>query len=165
MFELLFKYSRATFERGELIFASGWPIWLLVILIVAAVALVAVGLVRRREGLPATKLLVLGALQTALLALILVLALRPALVSQTLRPQENSVAVLLDTSASMRYGEGERSRLQQAIETLSERALPDLESAFDVKLFSFAGETTLAATLVFSVATSSATSAMDATTG
>jgi uncharacterized membrane protein len=142
LFELLFKYSRATFERGELIFASGWPIWLLVILIVAAGALVAVGLVRRREGLPAAKLITLGVLQTALLALVLVLAWRPALVSQTLRPQENSVALLLDTSASMLYGEGERSRLQQAIETLSDGALPDLQSAFDVKLFSFAGETT-----------------------
>jgi uncharacterized membrane protein len=142
LFELLFKYSRATFERGELIFASGWPIWLLVILTVAAGAVVAVGLVRRREGLPAAKLITLGVLQTALLALILVLAWRPALVSQTLRPQENSVALLLDTSASMLYGEGERSRLQQAIETLSDGALPDLQSAFDVKLFSFAGETT-----------------------
>ena len=141
MFELLFKYSRATFERGELIFASGWPIWLLVVLIVAAGALVAFGIVRRRESLSAAKLIVLGALQTALLAIILVLAWRPALVSQTLRPQENSVAVLLDTSASMLYGEGERSRLQQAIETLAEDALPDLQSAFDVKLFSFAGDT------------------------
>ena len=142
MFELLFKYSRATFERGELIFASGWPIWLLLLLIVAAGAVVAAGIVRRRESLSAVKLVALGALQTALLAIVLVLAWRPALVTQTLRPQENSVAVLVDTSASMLYGDGDRSRLQEAIQTLSADALPDLQSAFDVKLYSFAGDTT-----------------------
>ncbi|HLF12468.1 MAG TPA: hypothetical protein VJA26_14800, partial [Gammaproteobacteria bacterium] len=141
MFELLFKYSRATFERGELIFASGWPLWLLIALIVSAAVIVAFSLMRRHEGLGIGKLIALGALQTSLLGILFVLAWRPALVSQTLRPQENSVAVLVDTSASMLYGEGGRSRLQQSIETLSQRALPELQAAFDVSLFSFAGDT------------------------
>jgi uncharacterized membrane protein len=141
LFELLFKYSRATFERAELVLASGWPIWLLIVAIVAATALVAFSLVRRRQGLGPVRTTVLGALQAGLLALLLVLAWRPALVSQTLRPQENSVAVLLDTSASMLYGDDESSRLQQAVESLSADALPEIESAFDVNLYAFAGET------------------------
>ncbi len=44
---------------------------------------------------------------------------RPALVTQTLRPQENSVAVLLDTSGSMLYGDEDTSRLQQAVDSLT----------------------------------------------
>jgi uncharacterized membrane protein len=141
LFELLFKYSRATFERGEFIFASGWPLWILGTLIAVAALVIAFSLARRQLGLGIGKLVALGAFQTALLAALFVLAWRPALVSQTLRPQENSVAVLVDTSASMLYGERERSRLQQSIETLSSRALPDLQAAFDVSLFSFAGDT------------------------
>ena len=140
MFELLFKYSRATFERGELAFASGWPVWLLAVLIVAAAAAVVVMIARRNQGLGIAKSAALGVLQVALLSLLLVLAWRPALITQTLRPQENSVAVLVDTSASMLYGTGNESRLQQAISALSARALPQLESQFDVNLYAFAGD-------------------------
>jgi uncharacterized membrane protein len=140
LFELLFKYSRATFERSELVLASGWPVWLLVALIAAAAVVVGVTLVRRRSGMGFARLVVLGTLQTLLIVLLLVLAWRPALVTQTLRPQENSVAVLLDTSGSMLYGDGSRSRLQDAIDGLSARALPELKSTFNVGLFSFAGD-------------------------
>ncbi|HVS25631.1 MAG TPA: hypothetical protein VMU03_18035, partial [Gammaproteobacteria bacterium] len=72
MFELLFKYSRPTFERSELVFASGWPIWLLIALIAAAAVTVGVTLVRRRSGVGVARLVVLGALQTLLIAALLV---------------------------------------------------------------------------------------------
>ena len=65
--------------------------------------------------------------------------------TQTLRPQENSVAVLLDTSGSMLYGDEDTSRLQQAVDSLTESALPALESQFAVNLFSFAGDARRAA--------------------
>src|SRR5688572_5200970 len=140
MFEFLFKYSRATYERAELVFASGWPVWLLVALIAAGAAIVGIAIWQRRAGLGLVRATVLGALQTALVAGVLVLLWRPALVTQTLRPQENSVAVLLDTSGSMLYGDEDESRLQQAVESLTQSALPALESQFTVNLFSFAGE-------------------------
>src|SRR5690349_24263423 len=140
MFEFLFKYSRATYERAELVFASGWPVWLLFTLVALAAVAVGVTIWRRKAGLGIVRATVLGALQTALIAALLVLAWRPALVTQTLRPQENSVAVLLDTSGSMLYGERDESRLQQAVDSLSESALPALESKFAVNLFSFAGD-------------------------
>jgi uncharacterized membrane protein len=140
VFELLFKYSRETFERGELAFASGWPISLLVALFVLAAVTVALTIARRNQGLGVAKSTLLGVLQAALIGLLLVLAWRPALVTQTLRPQENSVAVVLDTSASMLYGEGDESRLQEAIGSLSASALPQLQSTFDVSLYSFADE-------------------------
>ncbi len=138
MFDFFFKYSRATFERGELVFASGWPVWLLLALIVLAGVAVGVGLWRRQPALGLVRVVALGALQTALLAALLVLVWRPALVTQTLRPQENSVAVLLDTSGSMLYGEGDKSRLQIAVDSLEANALPKLKSSFTVNLFSFA---------------------------
>ncbi len=134
LFELLFKYSRATFERSDLVFASGWPVWILIALIVAAAVAVGVTLARRRAGFAIPKLVVLGVLQTLLIAALLVLAWRPALVTQTLRPQENSVAVLLDTSGSMLYGDGTHSRLQEAVDALSAHALPDLKSTFTREL-------------------------------
>jgi uncharacterized membrane protein len=140
LFELLFKYSRATFDRSELVFASGWPVWLLIIAIVAACALVGIVLARRRTDLSWLRTATLGVLQAALLTVLLVLLWRPALVTQTLRPQENSVAVLLDTSASMAYGDGGESRLQQAVQSLSTRALPQLKSKFNVDTFGFAGD-------------------------
>jgi uncharacterized membrane protein len=140
MFEFLFKYSRATFERGELVFASGWPVWLLVTGIVAAAVVIGVSIWRRQAALGVVRATAIGALQAALVAVVLVLLWRPALVTQTLRPQENSVAVLLDTSGSMLYGNNEQSRLQQAIDNLTRSALPALESQFAVNLFSFAGE-------------------------
>jgi uncharacterized membrane protein len=140
MFEFLFKYSRATYERAELVFASGWPVWLLIALTVAAAVAIGISIWRRRAGLGFVRATVLGILQTALVAAVLVLLWRPALVTQTLRPQENSVAVLLDTSGSMLYGDKDESRLQQAVDSLTKNALPALESKFAVNLFSFAGD-------------------------
>jgi uncharacterized membrane protein len=140
MFEFFFKYSRATYERAELVFASGWPVWLLVALSVAAAVAIGISIWQRRAALGVVRATVLGALQTALVAAVLVLLWRPALVTQTLRPQENSVAVLLDTSGSMLYGNEEESRLQQAIDSLTDSALPALQEKFAVNLFSFAGD-------------------------
>jgi uncharacterized membrane protein len=140
MFEFFFKYSRATYERAELVFASGWPTWLLIALVGAAAVAVGVGLWRRQAALGAFKTVTLGVLQVALIGALLVLAWRPALVTQTLRPQENTVAVLLDTSGSMLYGEDGESRLEEAVDALDDGPLPALQSAFAVNLFSFAGD-------------------------
>lgn len=140
MFELFFKYSRATFERGEFLFASGWPVWLLIVAAVLGAVFIGFSLFRNNQGLGLPKVVVLGTLQTLLWAGVLTLLWQPALLTQTLRPQENSIAVLLDTSASMTYGDGTQSRMQQAIAALQQRALPQLESTFDVELYGFAGE-------------------------
>ena len=50
MFEFFFKYSRATYERAELVFASGWPVWLLFALVAAAAVVVGITIWRRRVG-------------------------------------------------------------------------------------------------------------------
>ena len=139
MFEFLFKYSPTVFENGELVLASGWPVWLLAAGVAAAAAAIAVSLSRRRDTLSVPRLAVIGLLQVAMVAVILTLLWRPSLSTQTLRTQENSVALLLDTSASMSYGEGEESRLQQAVAALDDGALDDLAELFEVRLYAFSG--------------------------
>jgi uncharacterized membrane protein len=137
LFEFLFKYSRATFERGELLFASGWPLWLLVALIIAAAVAIGISLVRNRNDFGWFKTSVVGFLELGFIAVLLTMLWRPSLLTQSLRAQENSIAVLVDTSASMGYGEGERSRLQLAVQTLEDGPLPDLADQFDVDLLGF----------------------------
>ena len=138
MFEFFFKYSPAVFDNGELVLASGWPLWLLVAAVLAAAAGIAVSLNRQRDTLSVPRLAVIGLLQVAMVAVILTLLWRPALSTQTLRAQENSVALLLDTSASMSYGDGEASRLQQAVAALDEGTLNDLADLFELRLYAFA---------------------------
>ncbi len=137
MFELLFKYSRTTFEQGEFLFASGWPVWLLVVASLAVMAAVGYSLMQRRDSLNVGKLIVLAGIQTAMLTLVLVLLWQPALSSDRLRSEDNSVALLIDTSASMSYGEAGESRLQQAVAALNDGVLEDLSADLETRLYAF----------------------------
>ncbi|MEE8248652.1 MAG: vWA domain-containing protein, partial [Gammaproteobacteria bacterium] len=137
MFELLFKYSRTTFEQGEFLFASGWPVWLLVAASLAAASGVGYSLLQRRDSLSVGKLIALAGIQTAMVALVLVLLWQPALSSDRLRAEENAVALLLDTSASMSYGEAEESRLQQAVAALNDGVLDELSANLETRLYAF----------------------------
>ena len=139
MFEFLFKYSPTVFQNSEFVLARGWPVWLLATAVVAAAAAIAVSLARRRDTLSQPRLAVIGLLQLAMVAVVLTLLWRPSLSTQTLRAQENSVALLLDTSASMSYGDGEASRLQQAVAALEGGALEGLAELFEVRLYAFSG--------------------------
>jgi uncharacterized membrane protein len=147
LFEFLFKYSRATFERGEILFASGWPLWLLGLLIVAAAVAIGISLVRNRADFGWAKLGVVGILQVGVVAVLLTMLWRPSLLTQTLRPQDNSIALLVDASASMGYGENDQSRLQQAVAALENGPLPDLQSEFQVDLLGFSDEVVSLASL------------------
>ena len=137
MFELLFKYSRTTFEQGDFLFASGWPLWLLVVVSLAATIGIGYSLLQRRDSLSLVRLIALAGLQTAMVTLVLVLLWQPALSSDTLRAKDNTVALLLDTSASMSYGEAGESRLQQAVAALNDGVLEDLSATLETRLYAF----------------------------
>ncbi|MCY3731042.1 MAG: VWA domain-containing protein, partial [Rhodospirillaceae bacterium] len=137
MFEFLFKYSRTTFENGEFLFAREWPLWVLVLAALAAAVVIGYSLVRRRGALHPGRLFVLGLFQLALVAVMLALLWQPSLSTQTLRAQENSVAVVVDTSASMSYGEGDASRLQQAVAALDDGVVEELAETFEMRLYAF----------------------------
>lgn len=139
MFELLFKYSPWAWRAGELSFASSWPLWLLPTLALAGAAIIAASLLRRRY-LSIGRRAALGALQAAMLAIILFMLWRPVLLVERVKDRENVVAVVLDASASMAHGEGERSRLQESASALDSGALDAFRKSFGVHLFSFANE-------------------------
>ncbi len=137
MFEFLFKYPPAIFEKGKFVLLSGMPVWLLFLLIAA----VAAGLfwnMRQRHGLLTTaRSTVIWLAQTALIALLLFMIWHPAISVARLRPQQNVVAVLVDHSRSMGIAEDGKTRLQSAEDVLDNQLLPDLSKRFQVRLYEF----------------------------
>jgi len=142
VFEFFFKYSFATFKNGDFLFASNWPVWLLVTLCILAAVLAGLGLAQRKESLKIPRLLVVGILQTAVVALILMMLWKPTLSTEQLRAGDNDVAVLIDTSASMGYGE-EEPRLQQVVTAFNEGGVIDsLRDIAEVQLHAFSRDLT-----------------------
>jgi hypothetical protein len=142
VFESLFTHPLWAYRNGTFAFASFWPLWLLGLLIAFGTAAVAFTLWRRRRGsgqrLTAGQLVLLGSLQTIFVSVILCLLWRPVLNVERVRDRENVLAVALDASASMAYGEQDRSRLQQAVAALQGDTLDALRKIFDVQLYGFA---------------------------
>jgi uncharacterized membrane protein len=141
VFELLFTHPLWAYRTGTFAFASAWPLWLLATAIAAAAGVIAVSLwFRRRLGWGV--LVPVGVLQAALAALVLCLLWRPVLNVERVRDRENVLALAIDASASMAYGDGQQSRLQEIVAALQKGPLEQLEKTFDVRLFSFAQTTT-----------------------
>jgi uncharacterized membrane protein len=126
LFEFFFKYSLQDYARSEMVFTAQWPAWLLLLGATAAVAGLSAMLWRHRGGATVGQLLSVWTLQLAMLALVAVLLLQPALKTEQLKPGENTVALVVDNSASMAYGDG-TSRFDIALESLA-AAIP-LDSA------------------------------------
>jgi len=143
MFELLFTHPLWAYRTGQFAFASAWPLWLLAASILLAVGVIVATLWRRRQ-LGLRLLLPVGILQSLLAAAILCLLWRPVLNVERVRDRENVLAVAIDASASMAYGDADpnRSRLQDVAAALQKGTLAKLEDTFDVRLFSFAQTTT-----------------------
>jgi uncharacterized membrane protein len=143
MFELLFTHPLWAYRTGQFAFASAWPLWLLVVSILLAVVVISATLWRRRQ-LGLRLLLPVGILQSLLAAAILCLLWRPVLNVERVRDRENVLAVAIDASASMAYGDTDpnRSRLQDVAAALQKGTLAKLEDTFEVRLFGFAQTTT-----------------------
>jgi len=140
VFEALFTHPPWAYRTGTFAFASDWPLWPLCVAIPAGAILIAVMLWRRRT-LGWGRLLTLGILQAALLGLVLCLVWRPVLNVERVRDRENVLALALDASASMAYGDESRSRLQQAVTAMQGGPLEQLRKTFDVRFFGFARDT------------------------
>src|SRR5947209_5414235 len=118
MFEFLFKYSPTIFSRGQFVFLTPWPLWLMAIGILGAGAGLFWHMRKNRGFLTGTRPIVIWLLETALVALILFLLWHPALSVATLRPQQNVVTVLIDDSRSMGIDEGGKTRSRQVEDLL-----------------------------------------------
>jgi hypothetical protein len=137
MFELFFKYPASLFHRGQFVLLSPWPLWLLLIAILVAAALMWWH-VRRNHGLlTGMRPAAIWLLETALIALILFLLWHPALSVATLKPQQNVIAVLVDDSRSMSISESGGTRAEQVKALLSGGLLDDLGKKFQVRMYRF----------------------------
>ena len=143
MFEFLFKYPLLAYRKGTVVLVSGWPVWLLVLLVAAAAGGIGFAIWRKgaRTRERALEAAALWGLQTALIALLLVMVWRPALSVSMLAPRQNVVAVVLDDSRSMDVSEDGKTRRARMLEMLDGGLLRDLERRFQVRLFRIDGTT------------------------
>lgn len=133
--EWLFKYSWRTFEHGQLVFAGLGTIWWL-----AAGLLLALGVVfaRRLARWPWPRRATIHGLQLAAAALMLALLAGPALDVMYTAPGVNTVAVLLDTSASMALPAPGRDETRlEAAKRLFRDSIEPAAGGAEVALFGF----------------------------
>jgi hypothetical protein len=137
MFEFLFKYPSTVFHQGTFLLASGWPLWLLVLGVIAVGGALGVLVLRKRSARMGNfKAGLVWLLQTALAAVLLFMLWHPALSVATLKPQQNIVAVVVDDSASMAVAdEGGASRKDRAGAILNGGLLQSLADKFQVRLY------------------------------
>jgi uncharacterized membrane protein len=137
MFEILFKYPASIFHKGQFVFLTPWPLWLLPIFILA-VAGALFWHVRRHHGmLSGLRPIAIWGLEACMVALILFLLWHPALSIATLKPQQNVVAVLVDDSKSMSINDATGTREAAAKAMLDGGLLKSLGDKFQVRLYRF----------------------------
>ncbi|GBD33242.1 hypothetical protein HRbin33_02223 [bacterium HR33] len=140
LFEFWFKYPPVLFERGTVVFAGGWS-WLAL----GLVGLGAVASVWSYFRAPARLLrrdrAILLAGRLAVLALLAFALSRPVLVVPAVRPQENTLAVLIDDSRSMEVadvaGDARGRALQRILGDDRSGLLARLREQFKVQLYRF----------------------------
>jgi hypothetical protein len=135
MFEILFKYPASIFHKGQFVFLTPWPLWLLPIAILA-VAAALFWHVRRNHGmLSGLRPMAIWGLEACMVALILFLLWHPALSIASLKPQQNVVAVLVDDSLSMSMNDASGTREAAAKAILEGGLLKSLGEKFQVRLY------------------------------
>jgi hypothetical protein len=137
MFELLFKYPASIYQKGQFVFLTPWPLWLMAFAIVAAAAALFWHVQRHRGMLDGIRPVFIWILQTCLVALILFIIWHPALSIATLKPQQNVVAVLVDDSRSMSIADASGTRQAAAKSVLDNGMLKSLGEKFQVRLYKF----------------------------
>lgn len=145
IFEFLFKYRPVLFQEGEVVFATPWPLGLVVggMALAGVLAVVTYGSPGGRAKpfertlLATLRLLALGVLTFALL--------QPTLVLSSVVPQRNFVAVLLDDSRSMNLPDADgRPRRTWVEETFGPEGSPlvaSLGERFALRYYRFSSQT------------------------
>lgn len=149
MFEWLFGYPVGQWREADWVLLSDWPVGVLLLLLVAVPLLLgwfAVRGLKRRSAGPtdqsptrteSRRALLLVALQSLLVALLLLILWQPALQVSEPQPADNQLALVFDTSGSMLHAGNGASRLSTALAALQRSAFVEqLESHFDIRLWS-----------------------------
>lgn len=151
MFSLFFKYPLPVFTKGHLVFLSGWPAWLLLLLVLLAASGLAVLIQYRLKHasaetrgdaaqLSVRRAWVLWALQSALVALLLLLVWQPVISVAELSSQQNIIAVVVDNSKSMATPDADgRPRETAALMALQSGVLDGLNKRFRTRLYTLNG--------------------------
>jgi uncharacterized membrane protein len=140
MFQFLFKYPIPVFTRGRFVLLSTWPAWLLPVFIATAVGGLAL-LIRWRlhdaePGLRNWRAWIVWLMQSATLALLLLLLWQPAITVGELSSQQNIIAVVIDDSRSMATSDiNGRAREDAALAALNGGVLAGLQNRFQTRLY------------------------------
>ena len=140
MFQFFFKYPGPVFSKGRFVLLSAWPAWLLPVLILVAFSSLAL-VIRWRlaEAAPELKnwrVLVIWAMQSGLVALILVMLWQPAMTVSELNSQQNIIAVVVDDSRSMNLADSNgRTREAAAVAALQSGVLSSLQQRFQTRVY------------------------------
>lgn len=141
LFSFFFKYRPLLFEEGHFAFRVPWPIWVVVLLGLAGVAVAVTGYRRPKGRTNRSDRIILAGLRLAAFAVLLFALLRPTLVNTSTVPQRNFVGVLLDDSRSMTLpGEGGLPRssfIEEEFHPDEGPLLRALEEKFAVRFFRY----------------------------
>jgi len=140
MFQFFFKYPIPVFTNGHLVLLSAWPAWLLLVLILTLGSGLAFLIRRRLRGTGSSlgfrRACAIWAMQTALLALLLLVLWRPAITLSELDSQLNIIAVVVDDSQSMGILDSDgKTREAAAIAALEGGVLSGLKRRFETRVY------------------------------
>ena len=147
MFQFLFKYPVPVFTKGRFVLLGGWPAWALAALIVAAAGglalLIRWRLRRATPELRSWRGWLIWGLQSALIALVLLLLWQPAMMVSELNSQQNIIAVVVDDSRSMRIADSDgKTREAAALAALNDSVLAGLQKRFQTRVYRLGRELT-----------------------
>ncbi len=147
MLQFLFKYPSTVFAKGQFALLSSWPAWLLLVLIAAAAGGLALLIrLRLRDAgleLRSWRAWVIWGMQSALVALVLLLLWQPAIIVRELNSQQNIIAVVVDDSRSMGIADSDgKTREATALAALEGGVLDGLRNRFQTRVYSLGRELT-----------------------
>lgn len=143
IWEFFLKYPPLVFERGRIVFLSPLPGWLIAIIVIAA-GVAVFSYLRRSRGLGLRDRVGLVVLRNALLAVIVLVLLRPTLQVPVAVPQENYLGIVIDDSRSMLVADdGSVTRGEALAQYLDTELFRALQEKFRLRLFSFSSDVRL----------------------
>jgi len=147
MFEFLFNYPLSIWQDARLVFDSGWSLLALLGSVGAALSLIVISLWARVISLP--RRAIVASLQGLVALIALTMIWQPALLVSVSERGENTVAWVLDASASMAKqdalsgGTGssrDQSRYEAGLAAIDQYALNKDETEFTAALYSMGDE-------------------------
>jgi hypothetical protein len=153
MFQFLFKYPSPVFTKGRFVLLGAWPAWLLPVMIAAGAGGLAmlIGWRLRRaasgpgaaKGLQSWRAWLVWGLQSAMLAMVLVLLWQPAMLVGELSSQQNIIAVVVDDSRSMSIADSDgKTREAAALRALEDSVLSGLQKRFQTRIYRLGNQLT-----------------------